>query len=75
MCVYNQGYKALSLLITILARVVMNRLLTRDALGLGSVCVYVCVLPNPRASRVSNRNITTLASMVIGRLTALQPWL
>ena len=41
-CVYNQGYKALSLLITILARVVMNRLLTRDALGLGSVRVCAC---------------------------------
>ena len=44
---YNQGYKALSLLITILASVVMNRLLSRGPLGIGSVrvcvCVFVCV--------------------------------
>ena len=33
---YNHGCKAVSLLITILANVVINRLLTRDALGLGS---------------------------------------
>ena len=33
---YNQGYKALSLLITIFANVVIYRLLTRDALGIGS---------------------------------------
>ena len=39
LALYNQGYKALSLLITILASVVMNRLLTREALGLGSVRV------------------------------------
>ena len=45
----NHGCKAVSLLITILANVVINRLLTRDALGLGSVsvclclCVFVCV--------------------------------
>ena len=36
---YNNGCKAVSLLITILANVVIFRLLTRDALGLGSVCV------------------------------------
>ena len=40
---YNQGYKALSLLITILASVVMNRLLSRGPLGIGSVRVRVCV--------------------------------
>ena len=40
---YNQGCKALSLLITILANVVIFRLLTRDALGIGSVCVCVHV--------------------------------
>ena len=40
---YNHGCKAVSLLITILANVVIYRLLTRDALGLGSVCVCVCV--------------------------------
>ena len=39
---YNQGYKALCLLITILASVVMNRLLSRGPLGIGSV--PVCVL-------------------------------
>ena len=33
---YNNGCKAVSLLITILANVVIFRLLTRDALGLGS---------------------------------------
>ena len=33
---YNHGCKAVSLLITILANVVIFRLLTRDALGLGS---------------------------------------
>ena len=33
---YNQGCKALSLLITIFANVVIYRLLTRDALGIGS---------------------------------------
>ena len=33
---YNQRYKAVRLLITILANVVIFRLLTRDALGLGS---------------------------------------
>ena len=33
---YNHGCKAVSLLITILANVVINRILTRDALGLGS---------------------------------------
>ena len=33
---YNQGCKALSLLITILANVVIFRLLTRDVLGIGS---------------------------------------
>ena len=33
---YNHGCKAVSLLITILANVVIYRLLTRDALGLGS---------------------------------------
>ena len=33
---YNHGCKAVSLLITILANVVINRLVTRDALGLGS---------------------------------------
>ena len=36
---YNHGCKAASLLITILANVVIFRLLTRDALGIGSVCV------------------------------------
>ena len=40
---YNQGYNALSLLITILASVVMNRLLSRGPLGIGSVRVRVCV--------------------------------
>ena len=40
---YNQGYKALCLLITILASVVMNRLLSRGPLGIGSVPVCVCV--------------------------------
>ena len=45
---YNQGYKALCLLITILACVVMNRLLSRGPLGIGSVpvcvvCVVCCV--------------------------------
>ena len=40
---YNQGYKALSLLITILASVVMNRLLSRGPLGIGSVRVCICV--------------------------------
>ena len=45
---YNQGYKALCLLITILASVVMNRLLSRGPLGIGSVpvcvvCVVCCV--------------------------------
>ena len=40
-CVYNQGYKALSLLITILASVAMNRLLSRGPLGIGSVRVCV----------------------------------
>ena len=40
---YNDGCKAVSLLITILANVVIFRLLTRDALGLGSVRVCVCV--------------------------------
>ena len=39
---YNQGYKALCLLITILASVVMNRLLSRGPLGIGSVPVCVC---------------------------------
>ena len=33
---YNHGCKAVSLLITILANVVIYRLLTRDALGLRS---------------------------------------
>ena len=41
--IYNLGYKALSLLITILASVVMNRLLSRGPLGIGSVRVCVCV--------------------------------
>ena len=36
------GNKALSLLITILASVVMNRLLSRGPLGIGSVPVCVC---------------------------------
>ena len=40
---YNQGYKELSLLITILASVVMNRLLSRGPLGIGSVRVCMCV--------------------------------
>ena len=42
---YSHDCKAVSLLITILANVVIFRLLTRDALGIGSVCVcaYVCV--------------------------------
>ena len=40
---YNHGCKAVSLLITILANVVIYRLLTRDALGLGSVRACVCV--------------------------------
>ena len=40
---YNDGCKAVSLLITILANVVIYRLLTRDALGLLSVCVFVCL--------------------------------
>ena len=39
---YNQGYKALSLLITILASVAMNRLLSRGPLGIGSVGVCAC---------------------------------
>ena len=43
LALYNQGYKALSLLITILASVVMNRLLSRGPLGIGSVRVCVCV--------------------------------
>ena len=42
-CVYSQGYKALSLLITILASVAMNRLLSRGPIGIGSVRVCVCV--------------------------------
>ena len=37
---YNHGCKAVSLLITILANVVIFRLLTRDALGLGSTRPY-----------------------------------
>ena len=37
---YNQGCKALSLLITILANVVIFRLLSRDALGIGSTVAY-----------------------------------
>ena len=52
LALYNQGYKALSLLITILASVVMSRLLSRGTLGIGSVrvrvrvcvCVSVCVV-------------------------------
>ena len=40
LALYNQGYKALSLLITILASVVIFRLLTRDALGLGSTYTH-----------------------------------
>ena len=43
LALYNQGYKALSLLITILASVVMNRLLSRGPLGIGSVRVCACV--------------------------------
>ena len=43
LALYNLGYKALSLLITILASVVMNRLLSRGPLGIGSVRVCVCV--------------------------------
>ena len=43
LALYNQGYKALSLLITILASVAMNRLLSRGPLGIGSVRVCVCV--------------------------------
>ena len=39
---YNQGCKALSLLITIFAKVVIYRLLTFGPLGILSVCV--CVL-------------------------------
>ena len=39
---YNHGRKAVSLLITILASVVMNRLLSRGPLGIGSVRVCVC---------------------------------
>ena len=38
---YNHGCKAVSLLITILANVVIYRLLTRDALGLGSTRMHV----------------------------------
>ena len=37
---YNLGCKAVSLLITILANVVILRLLTRDALGIGSTVSY-----------------------------------
>ena len=37
---YNQGYKALSLLITILAGAVICRLLSRDTLGIGSTVSY-----------------------------------
>ena len=40
---YNQGCKALSLLITIFAKVVIYRLLTFGPLGLLSVCVCMCV--------------------------------
>ena len=40
---YNQGCKALSLLITIFAKVVIYRLLTFGPLGLLSVCTCVCV--------------------------------
>ena len=40
LALYNQGYKALSLLITILASVVMNRLLSRGPLGIGSDTVH-----------------------------------
>ena len=43
LALYNLGYKALSLLITMLASVVMNRLLRRGPLGIGSVRVCVCV--------------------------------
>ena len=43
LALYNQGYKALSQLITILASVVMNRLPSRGPLGIGSVRVCVCV--------------------------------
>ena len=75
---YNDGCKAVSLLITILANVVIFRLLTRDALGIGSTHthththIHLVIQGRPR---VSNRYITTFASMVISRLTALQPWL
>ena len=76
---YNQRCKAVRLRLTILANVVIFRLLTRDALGLGitrtHTRTHTHTLPNPRASRVSNRYITTFASIVISRLTALQPWL
>ena len=52
---YNQGCKALSLLITILANVVIFRLLSRDALGIGSTHAHAHTqthahaLGNPRA--------------------------
>ena len=54
---YNQGFKAVSLLITILVNVVIFRLLTRDALGLGSTHTHTHTLGNPRSHATYNRNV------------------
>ena len=53
---YNHGCKAVSLLITILASVVIYRLLTRDALGLLSTHTHT--LGNPRAHATYNREVS-----------------
>ena len=61
---YNHGCKAVRLLITILASVVIYRLLTRDALGLGSTHTHTHThthtLGNPRAHATYNREVHEL---------------
>ena len=48
---YNRGCKAVSPLITILANVVIYRLLTRDALGLGSTHTHTTAASRHGAKR------------------------
>ena len=72
LALYNQGYKALSLLITILASVVMNRLLSRGPLGIGSVrvcvCVCVCVCACPCACVRVRVRVRVRVCAPLGRL-------
>ena len=59
---YNQRYKAVRLLITILVNVGIFRLLTRDALGLGSTQTYTHACTHTHANEHTHEHTRTHTS-------------